>query len=421
MEAMEVIAQQLVAGGDALARLPSGKVIFVEGALPGEVVRVQLTDTRKDFGRATVEEILSPSPDRRDPPCPHVADGCGGCSWQHLSPEGQYEAKVRIVAESLARTGKVSSGAAEVENIMRFGTVEPVGSRTTIRVAFNAEGKPGFRARSSHDVVAIKSCLVAHPLLNEALSHLTSEPGSDAEVVLRCSVSTGVVGALVYGFEEDINGLDAVDVLGDEARISERIDTQDFGISMGAFFQSSPQAAELLVRAVRTMAGAEALSGSFGPVVDAYGGGGLLAASLVPLHVPVVLIEDNEFAIDDAKQNLRAHQAKIVPVPVEEWRASPAGIIIADPARSGMGANAVKALAASGAPRFILVSCDPAAGSRDVRLLTEAGYVVDAVGVLDLFPHTNHLEMITSLSLNKEMRMGTNGETFALGDVPPAA
>ncbi|NDG66211.1 MAG: class I SAM-dependent RNA methyltransferase [Actinobacteria bacterium] len=318
MEAMEVTAQQLVAGGDALARLPSGKVIFVEGALPGEVVRVQLTDTRKDFGRATVEEILSASPDRREPPCPHVADGCGGCSWQHMSPEGQYEAKVRIVAESLARTGKVSSAAAEVENIVRFGAVEPVGSRTTIRVAFDAEGKPGFRARSSHDVVAIKKCLVAHPLLNEALSHISAAPGSDAEVVLRCSVSTGVVGALVYGFEEDIDGLDAVDVLGDEARISERIDTQDFGISMGAFFQSSPQAAELLVRAVRTMAGAEALSGSFGPVVDAYGGGGLLAASLVPLHVPVVLIEDNEFAIDDAKQNLRAHQAKIVPVPVEE-------------------------------------------------------------------------------------------------------
>ena len=78
MEAMEVTAQQLVAGGDALARLPSGKVIFVEGALPGEEVRVQLTDTRKDFGRATVEEVLSASPDRRDPPCPHVADGCGG-------------------------------------------------------------------------------------------------------------------------------------------------------------------------------------------------------------------------------------------------------------------------------------------------------------------------------------------------------
>ena len=251
---MEVTAQQLVAGGDALARLPSGKVIFVEGALPGEVVRVQLTDTRKDFGRATVEEILSASPDRREPPCPHVADGCGGCSWQHMSPEGQYEAKVRIVAESLARTGKVSSAAAEVENIVRFGAVEPVGSRTTIRVAFDAEGKPGFRARSSHDVVAIKKCLVAHPLLNEALSHISAAPGSDAEVVLRCSVSTGVVGALVYGFEEDIDGLDAVDVLGDEARISERIDTQDFGISMGAFFQSSPQAAELLVRAVRTMA-----------------------------------------------------------------------------------------------------------------------------------------------------------------------
>lgn len=421
MEPMEVTAQQLVAGGDALARLPSGKVIFIEGALPNEVVRISLTDTRRDFGRGVVEEIIEASPDRRTPPCKYVAKGCGGCAWQHISPEAQYEAKVRIVAESLARTGKVTSAAASVDNIMRFGVVNPVGSRTTVRIAFDADGKPGFRARASHDVVAIDTCLVAHPLVNEVLSHISAVPGSDAEVTLRCSVSTGVVGLLVHGDVDDINGLDAADIAGDEARLSEHIGDADLAVSMGAFFQSSPQGAELLVNAVRALAGPEALTGSLGAVVDAYGGGGLLSASLVPSHVPVILIEENEFAIDDAKVNLRGRNAKIVPAPVEDWRPSPAGLVIADPARSGMGANGVKALVASGAPRFILVSCDPAAGSRDVRLLCEAGYQVDAVGVLDLFPHTNHLEMITSLSLVTPAGAQLDDEEPFEDDVPPAA
>jgi 23S rRNA (uracil1939-C5)-methyltransferase len=418
---MEVTAQQLVAGGDALARLPSGKVIFIEGALPNEVVRISLTDTRRDFGRGVVEEIIEASPDRRTPPCKYVAKGCGGCAWQHISPEAQYEAKVRIVAESLARTGKVTSAAASVDNIMRFGVVNPVGSRTTVRIAFDADGKPGFRARASHDVVAVDTCLVAHPLVNEVLSHISAVPGSDAEVTLRCSVSTGVVGLLVHGDVDDINGLDAADIAGDEARLSEHIGDADLAVSMGAFFQSSPQGAELLVNAVRALAGPEALTGSLGAIVDAYGGGGLLSASLVPSHVPVILIEENEFAIDDAKVNLRGRNAKIVPAPVEDWRPSPAGLVIADPARSGMGANGVKALVASGAPRFILVSCDPAAGSRDVRLLCEAGYQVDAVGVLDLFPHTNHLEMITSLSLVTSAVAQLDDEEPFEDDVPPAA
>ena len=418
---MEVTAQQLVAGGDALARLPSGKVIFIEGALPNELVRISLTDTRRDFGRGVVEEIIEASPDRRTPPCKYVAKGCGGCAWQHISPEAQYEAKVRIVAESLARTGKVTSAAASVDNIMRFGVVNPVGSRTTVRIAFDTDGQPGFRARASHDVVAVDTCLVAHPLVNEVLSHISAVPGSDAEVTLRCSVSTGVVGLLVHGDVDDINGLDAADIAGDEARLSEHIGDADLAVSMGAFFQSSPQGAELLVNAVRTLAGPEVLSGSLGAIVDAYGGGGLLSASLVPSHVPVILIEENEFAIDDAKVNLRGRNAKIVPAPVEDWRPSSAGLVIADPARSGMGANGVKALVASGAPRFILVSCDPAAGSRDVRLLCEAGYQVDAVGVLDLFPHTNHLEMITSLSLVAPVGAQLDDEESFEDDVPPAA
>ena len=84
MSGQRVTIERLVAGGDALARLEDGRVVFVDGALPGEVVDVEITQSKKDFARATLASIVTPSPHRVDPPCPNVARGCGGCSWQHL-------------------------------------------------------------------------------------------------------------------------------------------------------------------------------------------------------------------------------------------------------------------------------------------------------------------------------------------------
>ena len=425
---MDVVAEHLVAGGDAIGHLPSGKVVFISGALPGETVRVALTDTRKDFARATVEEVVVASPERVSPPCPHVADSCGGCQWQHLSQRGQRDAKIRIAAESLARTARLGAVEELLPRIRDFGAVPALGSRTTVRIAFDADGKPGFRRQGSHDVVPIGQCLVAHPLLNAVIPRIAARPGSDAEVTLRCSTATEVVGATVHGDPDDVTGLEFCDVVGDEARLVERVGDRDFVVSMGAFFQSSPKAAELLVDAVRTLLGPEILSGTHGSVVDAYGGGGLLSGSLVPAHVPVTLVEENPFAVSDARRNLSDNAVTIVKSAVERWAATPAGVVIADPARQGLGPSGVVALVATGADTFLLVSCDAAAGARDIRMLLAEGYELDQVGVVDMFPHTNHLEMISLLRLatgrgNRE----TNGVAemvvrgFVADGVPPAA
>lgn len=418
---MELTVGSLVAGGDAIARLPSGKVVFVEGALPGETVEVELTDTRKDFARAGVVKVVAPSVDRIEPACAHVAEGCGGCQWQHFAPAAQYDAKVAIAVESLRRIGRVDVSDAMLARAAEGGRV-PVGAyRTTVRIAFDQQGRAGFRRKSSNQVVAIRNCLVAHPLLQRALTSITARPGSDAEVTLRCSTATGVVGAMVHGDEGDIRGLDAVDVVGDEARLVESVHGIDLVVSMGSFFQSGPLAAGLLVESVRTIAGPEALSGAFGQVVDAYGGCGLFAATIVPSHVPVTLVESNALAIADARQNLASRRATIVESPFEEWDATPAGLVIADPARTGLGSLGVATVAATRAPVVVLVSCDAAAGARDARLLAEAGYELDDLIVLDLFPHTNHLEMVARFRRVVPVDESRPVTRFVSGPVPPAA
>lgn len=410
----------LVAGGDAIARLPSGKVVFVDGALPGETVEVELTTSRKDFSRAKVTEVLVAAEERVDPPCAFAGE-CGGCRWQHFATSGQYTAKARIAAESLVRIARIDLSDEMIENSMRHGRISSNGYRTTVRVAFDAAGRVGFRARGSTDVVSIDSCLVAHPLINRVLPSLSARRGADVEVTIRCSTTTDVVGVTVHGDEHDVRGLEAFDIVGSEARLIESVHGVDLVVSMGAFFQSGPAAAALLVDAVRHHAGPEALSGAYGQIIDAYGGGGLFTATLVPAHVPVTLIEDNAWAISDARVNLGGHNATICEMSVEEWRAQPAGLVIADPARTGLGRGGVEALVATKAPVFVLVSCDAAAGARDARMLTEAGYDLEAYSVLDLFPHTHHLEMVMRFRRNVPADESRPVTRPVANDVPPAA
>ena len=389
--------ERLVAGGDALARLEDGRVVFVDGALPGEVVDVEITQSKKDFARATLASIVTPSPHRVDPPCPNVARGCGGCSWQHLDHAAHGDTKVELVTEALRRT-------AHLEDVpVRFGgSLPPSASRTTLRMAVDENGRLGLRKSHSHDVVALEDCLVAHGMLVEMLADARVEGAS--EVTMRCGVSSGERGVWLHDDKgrdakgATITGLPRDVKIGRRAVVHETVHGVDLQVSMPAFFQTSAIAAELLVNAVNTAAGDAALSGDFGSIVDAYGGGGLFSATLVDTDVDIVLVESNKAACNDAHVNLADHQVRIEQVAVEQWRPIEAGLVIADPARNGLGRVGAEAIVATDAPRIVLVSCDAVAGARDIRLLMDAGYTCESVTVLDLFPHTPHVEVVTALS-----------------------
>ena len=397
MDNEQVRFERLVAGGDALGHLADGRVVFVPGALPGELVDVQITQAKKDFARGTVASIVEPSPHRVVPPCEHVARGCGGCSWQHLDVAQHMEAKVAIVREALRRNGKI-----ETLEVTAGGFVPPTASRTTLRMAVTPDGRLGFRRGGSHDVIDTPTCLVAHPLLNEFIGDVRVTGAT--EVTLRCGVETGEVGIWLHDEDgEDVHGatvtgLPSHVLVGRKEMLHEVVQGVSLQVSMASFFQASQVAAELLVSAVNDAAGDAALSGEYGPIIDAYGGVGLFTATLVDTDIPVVLVESNPSACSDARSNLHDHDVSIEQIAVEQWRVQDAGLVIADPARNGLGAMGVNAIVATEAQRIVLVSCDAVAGARDIRLLLDAGYACEGVTVLDLFPNTPHVEVVSSFS-----------------------
>ena len=162
---LELAVGEVAHGGWCVARQAGGRVVFVRHALPGERVRARVTGTTARFARAEAVEILQASPDRAGPPCPHARPGgCGGCDWQHATPEAQRRLKAEVVRQQLRR----------IAGLEREVTVEPLpgdsgglGWRTRIRFSVGPGGVAGLLRHRSHDVVDVGACPIAHPLVNE--------------------------------------------------------------------------------------------------------------------------------------------------------------------------------------------------------------------------------------------------------------
>lgn len=404
---VDLDATALVAGGDSLARQADGRVVFISGALGGERVRARITEVRRDYSRAVVEEILVSSQDRVRPSCPEVERGCGGCDLAHLERSAQPRIKAGIVADALRRLGRIE------DPVVHEGfTVISGGFRTTVRAAV-VDGRAGFRKARSHEVVHVNQCAVAHPGLEELL--IEGFFGGASEVTLRIGAKTGERLALVAPMARDVRLPDDVVVVGaDELRLDgsrghtwyhEVVGNRRFRISADSFFQTSAIGAETLVGTVRRMVD-DLISGP-GLALDAYSGVGLFAACLAsPIGTPsddarrFVAIERNRSSAADARHNLRERHARVMAMAVEDLssrEASALGVdfVVADPSRSGLGRRGVEVLTATEADRLILVSCDPAALGRDARLLAEAGYRFVEAELVDMFPDTHHVEVVS--------------------------
>jgi 23S rRNA (uracil1939-C5)-methyltransferase len=394
---MQLTPDRLVAGGDAMARDADGRVVFVEGALPGELVEVEIDLTKKDFARGRLVAIVEPSRLRDSPSCSHRRNGCGGCDWMHLQPEAQLDAKIEIVRESLRRVGRLAPEVVEAI-VERGGAVSPFGYRTTIRVVGGPNGAVGYRAANSNDVVEVSSCPIAASKLSRLLPAIEADEG--AELTLRTSVATGAITAIWdKKYRRSIRGVPPKVHIGERAWLTERVAGHDLRVSAGSFFQSGVQAAELLVAAVKRAA-PELVGAQH--AVDAYGGVGLFAAAAMDAAKHVTVIESSKSACLDAEHNLAGRSASVVRADVSGWTpptgggsTAPVDAIVADPARPGLGKPGVTALAAAGAGVLVLVSCDPVSLARDVTLLAGAGYVPERVEVFDLFPNTHHVETVT--------------------------
>ena len=390
-------------GGDGVGRLPDGRAVFVRGALPGERVVARMVEERARFARAEVVEVLDPSPARVQPPCPVLAAGCGGCGWQHVAPEAQRELKAVVVGDALRRIG----GLASVPDIDPGPHLPATGYRTTVHAAV-VDGRAGFRRHHGHDVVAVDGdgCLVAHPLVDEVLRQ--GRFGNASAATVRAGSATGerlVVVDPVATAVEVPDGVQVTDAAalaaGHRAWIHEVVAGRRFRVSAGSFFQARPDGAAALAELVASWAAGD-VGDSPVRVADLYGGVGLLGAVLADRmtaaggRARLQVVEANRSSVADAEVNLAdLDHARVVRADVRRWRPSTVDVVVADPSRHGLGAAVVDRVAATGTPLLVLVSCDPGSLGRDAGLLASAGFDLAGATLVDLFPHTPHVEVVT--------------------------
>ncbi|MCA1845231.1 MAG: class I SAM-dependent RNA methyltransferase, partial [Actinobacteria bacterium] len=333
------------------------------------------------------------------PPCPQVAAGCGGCDWQHVAPGAQRQFKAQIVGDALRRIGRL-----EEPPEPDLGPELPSeGWRTTVRAVVDDDGRAGFRLHHAHDPLAVGpgGCLVAHPLVDEVLRSGVFPPPV-REVTVRAGAASGQRLALCAPAAGDSRVPDGVLLLGaDELAAGHRVWIHEdvagrrWRISAESFFQGRPDGAEALVDAVVAALGDAVAPGA--AVVDLYSGVGLFAGVLGQrTGGRVIAVESNRSAVADARINLvDLDGARIVRSDVRRWRPSAADVVVADPSRQGLGADVVPRIGATEAAALALVSCDPGALGRDAGLLAAAGWRLDSVRLVDLFPHTAHVEVVT--------------------------
>jgi tRNA/tmRNA/rRNA uracil-C5-methylase (TrmA/RlmC/RlmD family) len=409
MSLMELRTHAIAAGGGCVARADDGRVVFVRHSLPGERVLAHVTGQTTSFLRADAVEILEASPDRVTPPCPHAGpDRCGGCDFQHVAVAAQRALKASLVSEQLRRLAG-DERPVVVEEVS--GAADGLGWRTRVRFAVDRDGRVGLHKHRSHAVEPVEHCLIASGPVDAVgvgghrwsgareIEVLTSPDGGKPVV----SVITGRrrlgdrppinAGRVVNGRTEREPHRLSFDVLG-----------RRYQVSAGVFWQVHPAAPGLLVRAV--LDGLAPRAGE--RVADLYAGAGLFTAQLAHAVGPdgaVLAIERSGRACGDAARNtedqpqVNISRADVTAELVASGKLSSPNLVVLDPAREGAGRGVMEALAGlRPTPRQIAyVSCDPASFARDLRVMTDAGWRMASLRAFDLFPMTEHIELVAML------------------------
>jgi 23S rRNA (uracil1939-C5)-methyltransferase len=418
--------EKAIYGGSFLARV-EGKAVFVPLVLPGESARVRITEEKRGYATAEVEGIVAPAPARILPACRHFG-ACGGCQYQHAGYETQLALKQAILRETMERAGLQVP---DQFDVLAGSEAEAWGYRNRIRLAFDANGNPGYRSRRSNAVVPIAECPIAAPLLVRAAlvfaevarrvaPQLQVEEISlfcdPAETSLLASVfaknaSRGVLDRLAAQTSERIPELKGMGLAATPTRpgkeqaqtiarwgqayLMYRAAGIDYRVDHGAFFQVNRRLVDALVERVT--------AGCKGALAwDLFAGVGLFARKLAGSFERVVAVESAPPAIPGLEANLRGTGGSPVQACTLDFlrgkgRRGKPDLIIVDPPRTGIGAEITSALAETRAPAITYVSCDPATLARDLRGLLAMGYAIENVTLADLFPQTFHLEIVVRL------------------------
>ena len=405
---LELEVGPIATGGGCVAHAPDGKVVFVRHSLPGERVRARVTASTTSYLRADAVEILTSSPDRVDPPCPHAGPGrCGGCDFQHVDVGAQRRLKAFLISEQLERLAGLRR-AVEVEPVP--GDAAGLGWRSRVRVAVDGRGALGFRRHRSHRLEYVRECPIASSAVAATGALTVLWPGAtELEVITGTDPNEAVVSVTprrkaAPRLPDIGTGL----VVGGRIRrapgvVHAAVGGRTYRISPGVFWQVHTGAAAALLSAVLAMAG-DCRGAS---VVDLYAGAGLFCVPLADAVGPsgsVLAVERDGRACADARYNgaafpyLRVLEGAVTPALVRSALGQP-DIVVLDPAREGAGTDVMRALAphAPTVRTVIYVSCDPASFGRDVRVLLDEGWHLSELRAFDIFPMTEHVELVAAL------------------------
>ncbi|GBE02487.1 23S rRNA (uracil(1939)-C(5))-methyltransferase RlmD [bacterium BMS3Bbin06] len=392
-------------GGYVLSRREG--VVFLKGALPGEVVEAEITEKKRDYSVAEVREVLEPSADRVSPAC-GVYGICGGCHYQHISYSGQVRVKEAVLRDVLKRIGKI-----EV-NLDSSIVSEPWHYRKRVQFKVSKEGAVGFYRPLSHDVVQLKTCMLLSPELNVVLSRLKNSclPVGVKELLLQCG---DVLAARLYGKEVALDNAKAdlgragVSVVpatgegnnGDVGRMCLDLCGYHYMVTPGSFFQSNWSVNRKLVSVVASLVSALAPR----RVLDLYAGAGNFSIPLSKYSAEVVAVEENPVSYGDAMENIRInglenikfHNRKVESLNIRGH----VDVVVVDPPRTGISKGVMKKLQAV-MPRWIFyISCNPATFARDLNRLSDI-YDLESVRLVDMFPQTYHIETLGVLRSGQE-------------------
>jgi 23S rRNA (uracil1939-C5)-methyltransferase len=439
---MKLTIEKAVYGGAGLAR-NEGKVVFVPGALPGEQVEAEAARQTASFAEATLLRVLTPSADRVEAPCPHYGV-CGGCQYQHAAYPAQVRMKQGILAEALER-----AGLKELPSIAAL-TAEPWEYRSRIRLHIAPHTHAvGYLERGSHRLLPIDVCPIAAPLLQQTLRALQSiavnnalgdwcaeaelftnhdssalllsldgRPGRHAaqpQLDRLCAALAERIPQLsgaVYSYAEAAPPARR----GRARRAAPRTSAStvrplrwgadaltyvaagfSYRVRAGAFFQANRFLVDTLAKAALEDAG------EIEYAWDLFAGVGLFAKGLAARGAHVTAVEGAPVSAGDLRENL--HGQTVVESSTLSFLQSAAAqrnrpdVVLLDPPRAGLGAEATAALARVRSQTITYVSCDPATLGRDLAALVQTGYTLTRLSLIDLFPQTFHLEAVATLRL----------------------
>ncbi len=393
----DVVRVERPATGGGVARLSDGRVVFVRDSLPGELVSVDVTERTSSFARGSVRRVLEASPHRTPPPCRHAgAGGCGGCDLQHASSEAQQAWKRDVVAEQLRRISGI-----EWPLVVTSATASAMGSRTRLRCAVDADGRLALRSARSHELVAVEPCWL---MSDRAAAAFETRWRNAVEVEVR-AIGDGPPFAVVRINAGRSARYEFSSITGsrlDPAPIS-RVEVRGvhYVVSPSSFWQSHVSAPAMLVERVMNLARVDRGD----RVVDLFSGVGLFSVPLASSAGPtgeVVAVEVSPHAVRDARVNgeghraLRVRRSSVTPELVARLVGS-RDVVVVDPPRAGLARGVAVAIASAMPRRIVYVSCDAATFARDLKVFLSAGFSLSHLEILDLFPMTEHVELVSLL------------------------